>query len=530
MKKVIPLCLVAALLLTACNTPVTEMPDDTTPSYIQEKLVTRQASSDATKIQLSDNGITVDGSAISADTTDAVYAAKDIVFYPEGQDFTYGEGTKGDEHSQREADAHTVVHITKPGQYSLSGQLSAGQIAVDLGEDAKDNPEAVVTLVLDNVDITCTVAPAVIFYRVYECCTADEESATMDVDTAAAGANVIIADGSKNNIRGSYVAKIYKSVELNEDKTEVIDSKKLHKYDGAFYSKMSMNIYGEKNSDGVLNIYAENEGLDTELHLSIFSGNINIDSGNDGINTNEDNVSVTRILGGIHYITVNGSTGEGDGIDSNGWLIIDGGMLFVSACGFSGDAGIDADKGVYINGGFVAASGNMFDHVEGSQTYAVFTFSQRQKGGNDYDLKNETHGTFLTCSPKNDFQYLIISSPHLTPDNYTLWREATQLQGSKTTNGMGGRPNMQPSGAFPDPPEGMNDPNTSRPTPPEGFGDPNGTQPTPPEGFGNPNGTPPAPPEEGMPGGFPGGIQSQPQETSPIFQITEGSNHFQVVE
>lgn len=101
---------------------------------------------EGTQIHLSDESITVDGKEISNDSSQAVYSANDIVFYLEGQDFTYGEGTKEDEHSQKEADAHTVVHITKPGKYVLSGALSLGQNAVDLGEDAKEDPEAVVTL------------------------------------------------------------------------------------------------------------------------------------------------------------------------------------------------------------------------------------------------------------------------------------------------------------------------------------------------------------------------------------------------
>ena len=131
---------------------------------------------DGTKIALSDNGITVDGENITNDNTQAVYSENDIVFYLEGQDFKYGEGTKEEEHSQAEADKHTVVHITKPGQYVLSGELSAGQVAVDLGEEAETDPNAVVTLVLNDVDITCTVAPAVIFYNVYECGASDEET------------------------------------------------------------------------------------------------------------------------------------------------------------------------------------------------------------------------------------------------------------------------------------------------------------------------------------------------------------------
>ena len=493
MKKLLATMVAISLCLglTACR----QMPAET-------EYMIRQSSADATKIQLSDDGITVDGIPISDNASAAVFAANDIVFYLEDQGFTYGEGTAADEHSQAEADAHTVVHITKPGEYRISGQLSAGQIAVDLGEDAEDDSNAVVTLVLDGVDITCTVAPAVIFYNVYECGEANEDNAVMDVDTRAAGANVIIADGSQNDVHGSYVARIYKSYELSEDGTEVIDSKKLHKYDGAFYSKKSLNIYGEANSSGVLNIYAENEGLDSELHLSIFSGNIHIESGNDGINTNEDNVSVTRIAGGSLDIVVTGTTGEGDGIDSNGWLVIDGGKVTASACGFSGDAGIDADKGVYIRGGQVIASGNMYDRIDGNTTYAVFTFAQRQSGGKTYTLKNEKGKEVLSCSPANNFQYLIISSPALTAGDYTFWQGNTQLSGM-TMGNMGG---MMPGGMGGQMPEGEHPPE-----PPEGM------QPS--SGGGNPPGQ--------RPGGM-GGFMEQGGEISTTFTIKAGANFFQI--
>jgi len=524
--KCLALCAVACLLLTACA-PVSQEADTTVPPYVQEDLTTMEVSESATKIVLSDDGIAVNGAPVSTDATAAVYTANDIVFYLEDQGFTYGEGTEADEHSQEEADKHTVVHITQPGQYILSGKLSAGQIAVDLGENAEEDPNAVVTLVLDNVDITCTVAPAVIFYNVYECGTADEETAVMEVDTSAAGANVIIADGSKNNIRGSYVARIYKSVELNEDKTEVVDSKKLHKYDGAFYSKMSMNIYGEKENTGLLNIYAENEGLDSELHLSLYSGNIHIESGNDGINTNEDNVSVTRILGGTLDIVVNGSTGEGDGIDSNGWLVIDGGVVTTSACGFSGDAGIDADRGVYIRGGQVVAGGNMLDYVQGEQTHMVLTFSQRQSGGKTYTLKNEAGSIVLTCTPTNDFQYLILSSPVITEGNYSLWLGDTQLSAAKGGGMMGGM-------------GGMNRPEGERPEMPEGEmpGMPEGTPPSRPEGE-MPEGQMPAIGEGSRPEGGgqrPGGMGGPNMgmggnaEESKILTVTAGANYFQIAE
>ena len=432
----------------------TEVFDDTDESY------------DGVKIQLSDEGITVDGEEIAADTSKAVYAANDIVYYESGKDFTYGEGTDKDAHTKEEADAHTVVHITKAGQYVLSGKLTKGQIAVDLGEDAGEDPSAVVTLVLDGVDITCEVAPAVIFYNVYECGDADEETATKDVDLTDAGARVILANNSVNKVDGSYVARIYKpgTVELTEDGTEVADAKKLHKYDAAFYSKMSMRIQGgnKKNGNGKLAIKAENEGLDSELHLTIDGGILDIESGNDGINTNEDNVSVTTINGGRLSIVVNGSTGEGDGIDSNGWLVINGGTVLAQGCGFSGDAGIDSDKGIHINGGTVIASGNMLDRIEsGGQTYATYS-GNRADGEHTIYLKDKDGRVVTTHTIVNAYSILVVSSPVMSQEGYTVWDGETQLQAGGGQGGFGPGGMAPPDGERPDRPTG------ERPQPPKG--------------------------------------------------------------
>jgi len=155
MKKTICLLAALALCLAGCGAPVQEEISVTEATAAPEEVVC-----DGTEIVLSDSGITVDGQAVSQDTAQPVYTANDIVYYEEGHDFTYGEGTARDAHSVEEAAAHTVVHITQPGTYILSGSLSKGQVAVDLGDGAEEDPNAVVTLVLDGVDITCSVAPA----------------------------------------------------------------------------------------------------------------------------------------------------------------------------------------------------------------------------------------------------------------------------------------------------------------------------------------------------------------------------------
>ena len=481
MKQTISLLLAAgvcAAALSGCR--VRKEPSVNVPSLPETE--------DVISIELSDSGITVDGVEISTEETTAVYAANDIVYYEEGRDFTYGEGTEEDAHSAEEAAAHTVVHITQPGFYALSGTLSAGQIAVDLGEDAEEDSEAVVTLILNGVDITCGVAPAVIFYNVYECGSTDTETAAKDVDTTAAGANVIIADDTMNYVNGSYVARIYKpdTVELSEDGTEVLDAKKLHKYDAAFYSKMSMNLSGGEKDSGILKIKAENEGLDSELHLTINGGGIVIESGNDGINTNEDGVSVTTINGGEVVIQVTGETGEGDGIDSNGWLVINGGKVIASACGKSADSGIDSDMGIHINGGTVMASGHMLDRIEaGGQNFVVFRFDEPKSGEDVLSLRNADGEELMAYAPMNACSNILFSSPELTAGEYTLWSNETQLLcASGGAGGMMGFPGAGMGGGFrpngaeaPQMPEGM--------TPPVGFELPEGTE-FPPEGMGRP--------------------------------------------
>jgi len=487
---------------------------------------------DGVVVDLTDEIITVDGKVISTNEGDAVYAANDIVYYESGKDFTYGEGTEQDAHSQAEAEAHTVVHIAKAGTYIISGTLSHGQIAVDLGDDAENDPNAVVTLILNGVDITCEVAPAIIFYNVYECGNDDSDEATKDVDTSAAGANVIIADGTTNMVRGSYVARIYKpnSVELNKEGTEVVDAKKLHKYDAAFYSCQSMNMNGGPDGTGRLMIHAENEGLDSELHLTINGGDIDICSGNDGINTNEDGVSVTTINGGNLRIQVTGETGEGDGIDSNGWLVINGGTVVAEACSHSADAGVDSDMGIHVNGGTLIATGHMLDHIEnGGQTYAVFQFAQEQKGGERIFLKNEEGITAVEFQPENDYSIVVFSSPDLQEGTYTFWSGETQLAGSSggVTGGFGmpggmqgGRPGgmpgeMDPNSGFSDPPEG----NQGEP-PMGGQQPPMGDQQLPEEGERPDKGQNPGS------GQRPGNGQGASQQASGEFQIQTGANLF----
>ncbi|MCI8649913.1 MAG: carbohydrate-binding domain-containing protein [Anaerotruncus sp.] len=443
MKKWMLLSILSAwtVSLSACGSAVNQPSPsvssaaDAAPASQAEQL--QNSETVQTVIQLSDDKITVDGTPISTDAQSAVYTGAALIYYQAGQDESYGEGSEQDAHDPTEAAAHTVVTITQPGRYQVSGQLSAGQLAIDLGEDAKENPDAVVELVLDGADITCTAAPAVIFYNVWE-----------SQSTEQAGAIVTLADGSVNRVNGSYVARIYQPG----------TTKKLHKYDGAFYSKMSMLIQGE----GALSIQAENEGLDSELHLTINSGEISIISGDDGINTNEDGVSVTTINGGQLYIRADQGS-EGDGIDSNGSIV--------------------------INGGTVVFTGNMYDAVsaDSTQRFLALQFSDRQQDA--VAIRNADDALVAAIAPSGSYGVLVYSSPALVDGDYTLYTAQevssdiapvggvlytdeitlsgeSQLQTAGSSMGKrGGRPNRPPQeGERPQrPPEGQQPDKTRQP-------------------------------------------------------------------
>ena len=428
MKKIVSFALAFLMIfsLAACGADVPAERDDPEVPEIAEnpekepetenktenperKEVSAENFENAAEIILTGNGVSADKKY-----SENVTVGGEIIYYHDFDEYKsgrpYGEGGKNDRHTEEEASEYTLVTITKPGEYFIRGELK-GQLAVDLGEEAKNNPDAKVTLIFGGADINCEIAPAVIFYNVYEC--GNSGKPEENVDTSKAGANVIIADGSISNINGANVAKIFKDEE---------GEKKLHKYDAAFYSVMSMNIDGEAENSGILNITGENEGLGTEMHLTVNGGNISVVSNDDGINANEDGVSVVAINGG--KLTVKGGNGsEGDGIDSNGWLVINGGEVYSYGNGRSGDGGIDADNGILINGGEVFAFGARNDYVkeESKQLFVCFDFMSLEKAGSKIRFAEEK-GSEIVFESEREFQSIVISCEDLVEGGkYSLY-------------------------------------------------------------------------------------------------------------
>ena len=262
-------------------------------------------------------------------------------------------------HSASDAYKCPVLHIASSGTYRLSGTWN-GQIWVDVGK------KNTITLILDGITVTCGIGPALVIYKAKECEPYDDDAglstATKSRDVEAltlsgAGAVIYLSKGTTNNITGSNLYRMLttdkKSSAATVDGTDYKQQKKLYKLDGAFHSRVSTVIGGE----GVLNVTSSTyEGLDTEMHLTIVGGTVTAFAPDDGININEDYVSTfTLDCGSPSGGSLNVVSTGGDGIDSNGYIILKSGTLNIYTAVESGPEGaIDAldelgSAGVYKN-------------------------------------------------------------------------------------------------------------------------------------------------------------------------------------
>lgn len=226
--------------------------------------------------------------------------------------------------------------------------------------------------------------------------------------------------------------------------------------DDAVHSDYYLTV-GAAGTDGpTITVNSCNEGLEA-ADLSIAGGHITIHAGDDCLNAANSDLTGHAFTLSISGGTLVMDTTSGDGIDSNGTLSISGGTVVVWANSTADNQPLDADGTLSISGGTVLAAGG-------------------------------SAGMGITLSGD--------SQPYV-------------MFGSTGMGGMGGgRPGSiggQPGGSSdgttpPQLPSGSGSSSDSRPTPPSGS---NGSQPTPPGGSGT------TPPE--LPGGqTPGQDSSQP--------------------
>ena len=328
---------------------------------------------------------TVFFSTAMAETASPIYSASDL----------FSDRDLKQEADLSDAVSYTVsngqdIHITEAGVYVLSGTASNVTVYVEAGKDDK------VQIVLNGVNVTNTNFP-VIYVK-----TADKVFVTTSVDSSLSVTGTFTTDG---NVKTDGVIFSKSDLTLNGTATLTITStnngivsKDDLKITGGTYNiKASSKAIQANDSiriaDGTLNLvagtdglHAENEDDDTLGYIYIGGGSLNIQTGDDGIHAN----SVVQIDGGTMtikaaegiegtYIQINGGTiniqASDDGVNaarkSNSYMVAveinDGDITVVMG---SGDTdGIDSNGNIIVNGGTIRVTGNSTFDYDGTAQY-----------------------------------------------------------------------------------------------------------------------------------------------------------------
>ena len=221
--------------------------------------------------------------------------------------------------------SNSIISIKSAGTYILSGSL-AGQIFVSAGREDK------ITLVLNGVSIYAESNHALRILTAYEMISNYQYSYSYakSLNGNDAGVKIIIADGTENKFEGKRSASA----------------------DGAIRSFTSLLITGEQKGDEVLYIIGKKEGIEAERLLFINGGILKIAAQDDGIKISGKNFC---IINGGKLLTNSGLGKEGDGIDSNGSILINGGEII--AAGHPEEDGLNIVDDIIIDGGNVFSVG-----------------------------------------------------------------------------------------------------------------------------------------------------------------------------
>ncbi len=201
-------------------------------------------------------------------------------------------------------------------------------------------------------------------------------------------------------------------------------------YDDGFTADNLLSVSG-----GKVTIKTCYEGFEGS-YVQIYGGKIEITASDDAINAASDDETVVEhiiISGG--EITVDA---DGDGIDSNGTILISGGTVIVNGPTSGGDCALDADGGILINGGTVIATSmsGMVETPSLNSTAYVVSYAQTDviSAGSVITVKDSSGNTVLQTTTTKNCQSIIFSTPKLEKGKtYTIYNGETEL-GSVTVS------------------------------------------------------------------------------------------------
>ena len=172
------------------------------------------------------------------------------------------------------------------------------------------------------------------------------------------------------------------------------------------------------------------EGIEG-AQVEFFGGKIDITAEDDGINAaSDDNSQSLHIIIGGGNLTV---SADGDGLDSNGSILISGGNVVVHGPASGGNAALDADKGIVVTGGtlYAASTLGMVETPSSNSTQNVVSFAQSGSisAGTVIKLVGENGDVLLEVTVQKTCQSIILSSSALVSGGiYSIYANDAELK------------------------------------------------------------------------------------------------------
>ena len=129
------------------------------------------------------------------------------------------------------------------------------------------------------------------------------------------------------------------------------------------------------------------------------------------------------------YIKITGGTltvsADGDGLDSNGGLLVTGGTTIVYGPTGDGDSALDYDGSAIVSGGILAAIGSagMVESFDEASTQPVITYycTETQSADTTITLTDSDGSALFTVTPEKAYASIVLTCPEMKLDaTYTL--------------------------------------------------------------------------------------------------------------